>query len=274
VGDRDAVAETPTGAWPAGLPPLAEEHGLAGGWVCDTRVGVLADGRRVVVKRAPYPVDGEADGLRALAAAGVPVPEVLGYAGHVLVLEHVRGTPDWASVGRAVAAMHATTGPAYGWHRDNRAGRFVQENGWLPEWGGFYAERRVRAHLGDPTVPESLRGRLHDACDGPLPALLPIRPSASLTHGDLWAGNVVDGRWLVDPEVSYADRELDLAYMQSSHSLPAAFWEAYESALPFPEGYEERRPALQLHHLLLQIRHFGPERYAARVGEVLDSYGW
>ena len=261
-------------AWPAGLPPLVEEAPLAGGWVADTRRGRLADGRDVVVKRSPYPADAEADGLRALAAAGVPVPEVIGLADCLLVLEYVSGEPDWSGVGRAVARMHRTTGPAFGWSRNNHAGRFVQENGWLDHWGTFYAERRVHAHVRDPSVPEAIRRRLSRACDGPLPELLPATPTPSLTHGDLSAGNVVDGRWLVDPEVSYADRELDLAFMQMTGSLPPEFWAAYEREWPFDAGYELRRPALQLHHLLLQLRHFDPDTYRPRIEAVLDNYGW
>jgi RIO-like serine/threonine protein kinase len=57
-------------------------------------MGRLADGREVVVKRCPYAVEVEADGLAALDAAGAPVPAVLGVAGHVLALERVDGPPD------------------------------------------------------------------------------------------------------------------------------------------------------------------------------------
>jgi fructosamine-3-kinase len=245
--------------WPAELPRLTWQAPLGGGWVGRTRRGRLSDGREVVVKHSPFPAESEADGLRALAAAGVPVPEVLGVHGGTLVLQYLSGTPDWTALGRAVAGMHRSTGPGFGWHRDNYSGRFRQDNGPLADWGTFYSERRVRAHLDDPSVPTDLARRLHRVCDGPLPRLLPAHPAPSLTHGDLWVGNIVDGRWLVDPEVSYADRELDLAYMHASAGLPAAFWTAYEHAWPLEPGYARRRSALQLHHLLLQVRHFGPD---------------
>ena len=64
--------------------------------------------------------------------------------------------------------------------------------------------------------------------------MLPDNPAVSLTHGDLWRGNVVDGRWVIDPEVSFADRELDLACMRMSeeHPLPTEFWAAYQQAWP------------------------------------------
>jgi fructosamine-3-kinase len=274
VSDRSESAVGEGAGWPPGLPPLVATESLQGGFICRTTRGRLADGRKVVVKRCPYPAEVEADGLTALGAAGAPVPAVLGVADHVLVLERVGGPPDWPALGRAIAALHRRTGSRFGWHRDNFQGRFVQHNGWTDDWPSFYVERRVRAHLADPRVPEPLRRRLERACAGPLPALLRQHPPASLTHGDLWSANVVEGRWLVDPAVSYADRELELAYMHLSNSLPAELLAAYEEAYPPDPGYEERRPALQLHKFLNNIRHFGPDRYVPRIEAVLDGYGW
>jgi fructosamine-3-kinase len=85
---------------------------------------------------------------------------------------------------------------------------------------------------------------------------------------------VVEGRWLVDPAVSFADRELELAYMQLCNSLQAELLDAYLEAWPPDPGYEQRRPALQLHKFLNNIRHFGPDRYVPRIEAVLDTYGW
>ena len=262
--------------WPPGLPALVSAAPLPGGMVCAVVGGRLADGRAVVVKRCPYPAEVEADGLAALAAAGAPVPAVLAAHGQVLVLERVGDPdtpPDWAGLGRAVARLHRIVGPRHGWHRDNSGGRIVQVNGWCDDWPTFFVERRVRVHLADPAVPDGLRRRLERACAGPLPALLPAHPPASLTHGDLWAGNVVNGRWLVDPAVAYVDRELDLAFMDSSGGLPAEFHAAYRAEWPPDPGYPRRRPALQLHKLLVNLRHFG-DRYVPRIEAVLDGYGW
>ena len=274
MSDPSGAAAGEGAAWPPGLAPLVSTEPLKGGFICGTVRGRLADGREVVVKRCPYPAEVEADGLRALGAAGVPVPAVLGVGSQVLVLERVGGPPDWAALGRAIAGLHRTTGDRFGWHRDNFQGITVQPNGWYEDWPSFYVERRVRPHLADARVPGPLRRRIERACEGPLPALLRPRPPASLTHGDLWMGNVIEGRWLVDPAVSFADRELELAYMQLSDSLPAEFWDAYMAEWPSDPGYERRRPALQLHKFLNNIRHFGPDRYVPRIQAVLDTYGW
>jgi len=273
--ERADVLGDPAGAaWPAELPRPVDVSPLRGGYVGTTWRATLADGRDVVVKRTPYPADAEADGLAALSAAGVPTPTVLGLADGTLVLERVSGTPDWPGLGRAVAGMHQTRGLRFGWHRDNHAGLFVQPNGWLDTWAEFFVERRVRPHLADAHIPAGLRLRIERACDGPIHDLLP-GGSPVLTHGDLWLGNVVDGRWVIDPEVSLADRELDLAYMQMSETnpLPEAFWAAYTEILPIPEDYPRRRAALELHHRLLQVRHFGDSQVPS-LARALAACGW
>lgn len=262
-----------SGDWPLGLPPLKWVRPLEGGLICSTQRGQLVSGQAVVVKRCPYPAEVEADGLRALAAAGAPVPAVVGVGDHVLVLEYVEGPPDWPGLGRAVARMHRSTGPRYGWHQDNSGGTTTQHNAWCDDWPTFFVEHRIRAHLRDPRIPPGLRARLERACDGPLPALLPTHPPASLTHGDLWIGNVVKGRWLIDPAVSYADRELDLAFMQMSTTLPPELFDAYFDEWPLDESYEERRRALQLHKLLNNFRHFG-FAVVPSIEAVLQGYGW
>ncbi len=236
---------------------------------------VLADGRSVVVKQCPYAAEVEADGFAALAAAAVPVPEVLAVQGHTLVTQFVRGAPDWGMLGSAIAGMHRMTGPLFGWHRDNRAGRFHQPNPWGEDWPTFFVDNRIRPHLDDPAVPAEFRHRLERASDGPIQSRLPRDPPASLTHGDLWVGNIVDGRWVIDPEVSYADRELDLACMLMSeqHPLPAQFWASYRSAWPIPADFESRRLILGLHHRLLQVRHFGSHHLAA-LDRDLTALGW
>lgn len=263
--------------WPPALPPSVTSSPLKGGLICTTTFERLADGREVVVKRCPYPAEVEAEGLLALAAAGGPVPVVIAAAGHVLVLEHVRGEPAWADLGRALARMHSapqpgSDGPRFGWHRDNPAGLFDQQNTWCDDWPTFFVQHRILAHLDDSAVPASVAHRLRWACAGPLPELLPADPPVSLTHGDLWFGNVVDGHWIVDPAVSYADRELDLAFMLGG-GLPDELFDAYQREWPFAPGFEKRRPALALHKMLVGLRHFGPARLQ-RIVDVLDHYGW
>lgn len=259
-------------ALPGGLE-VAAQTPLPGGSICEVWQAALRDGRRVVVKRTPYPAALEADGLAALAAAGAPVPTVLAVDERMLVLERVGGDPDWAGLGAALAALHADTGEAFGWSCDNLIGSLPQDNTPDPHWPTFYVERRIRPWLGARALPRDLAVRLEAACAGPLPALLDTDPAASLIHGDLWSGNVVDGRWLIDPAVCRADRELDLAFADLFGGLPRAFFDAYTAAWPLRAGWQQRRPALQLYHLLVHVELFGGG-YVGRVADRVDALGW
>ncbi|MGH8929325.1 MAG: fructosamine kinase family protein [Egibacteraceae bacterium] len=233
----------------------------------------LPDGREAVVKRTTYPAEIEAEGLRALAEAGAPVPEIFSVSEHALVLERVGGPPAWEALGTALAGMHRGEGEAqsrYGWHRDNRIGPLEQPNRWHDNWPAFFAQCRIRPHLAD--LPTELRRRIEVALDG-LGDLLPAHPHPSLVHGDLWSGNVVGGRWLIDPAVAYCDREYELAFMALFGGLPTALWAAYEEAWPLQDGWQHRRPALQLPHLLVHVRLFGSS-YLPAVADRLDQLGW
>lgn len=246
---------------------------LGGGSICEVWRARLSDGRAVVVKRTPYPAQIEADGLTALADGGAPVPEVLAADADVLVLEAVEGPPDWAGLGAALARVHGHTGETFGWHRDNLIGSLPQRNDPTPDWPAFYAEHRIRPWLDAPALPGAVRARLEAACDGPLLELLAHDPPASLVHGDLWSGNVVDGRWLIDPAVCRADREYELAFMDFFGGFPDALTDAYHREWPLDDGWQARRPALQLYHLLVHVQLFG-SGYVGPVVSRLDTLGW
>jgi fructosamine-3-kinase len=228
----------------------------------------VVDGVHVHVKTTSYDARLEAEGLTALAAAGAPVPQVVSVDEHQLVLISVEGPENWRELGAAVARTHRATSPTFGWHRDNVIGSLPQDNTPHSQWPAFYIERRLRPWM--PALPTVLRRRLEDLCSGALPELLDHGVAPSLLHGDLWAGNVVDGAWLIDPAVSYGDRELDLAFAAVFGGIPADFFDGYQAAWPLDPGWERRRPALQLYHLLVHVELFG-RSYLHMVEQRIES---
>jgi fructosamine-3-kinase len=199
---------------------------------------------------------------------------VLSFDDHELVMTWVSGTPGWEELGTTLAGVHRTTADRFGYERDNVTGSIPQRNPWTESWGVFFAENRVLVHLSDRSVPDRLRHRLLVACEGPIIDLLEAHhPRPSLVHGDIWSGNIVDGAYLIDPAVSFSDREVELAFMAVFGGIPREMWNGYLAAWPLADGWERRRPALQLHHLLVHVRLFGGG-YVRMVEERLDQLGW
>lgn len=174
---------------------------------------------------------------------------------HRLEMEWVGGSPDWERLGVALAGVHRHRAEKFGYHLDNVIGPLRQANPWTADWGEFFVEHRVRPYLDD--LPDVLGRRIDRLCESRIPKLLDHDPVPSLIHGDLWAGNIVDGAYLIDPAVSYSDRELELAFMAQFGGIPDAMWHGYQQAWPLDPGWEQRRPLLQLYHLLVHVRLFG-----------------
>ena len=172
--------------------------------------------------------------------------------------------PAWEQLAHDLARLHATTSPRFGWHRDGWLGTHRQVNTWEDDGHVFFARHRLLRWLPSPRLRDKLdaadRRALERLCDR-LPDLLPARP-ASLTHGDLWAENVLstpEGRpAVIDPAVSYAWAEVDLSHLWSSPHPPQArrFFDAYAEDAGLDAGWQDRMPLLHLRQLLALVAMF------------------
>lgn len=258
---------------PPHLGPVASSRPLAGGSIARTWAVTTVAGRHLVVKATPYDATMEAEGLAALADVGAPVPAVHHVGDDLLVMDLVGDDGgDPAALGAALAAAHdpART-PAgsdgFGWHRDNLLGTVHQHNAPTNDWPTFFVEQRVRPHL--PALPPELARRLERACDARLPEVLDHDVRPALLHGDLWPGNIVGDAWLVDPAIHRGDAEVDLATAELFGGVPATFHAGYTAVRPLDDGWQDRRPLLQLPILLAHVVMFG-HGWAGAVAGCLD----
>jgi fructosamine-3-kinase len=226
--------------------------------------------------------EAEAAGLAELAAANaVRVPQVLchGVAAGVayLVLEYLplQQHGDAAQLGRQLAQQHRVSAAQFGGWRDNWIGATPQPNAWMDAWVDFWRERRLGFQLQLAAENgyggalqrdgEALMARLDGFFAG-------YRPSPSLLHGDLWAGNhgfLADGSPVIfDPAVYCGDREADLAMSELFGGFAPDFYAAYCEAWPLDAGYAVRRTLYNLYPILNHANLFGGG-YAAQAQRMM-----
>ena len=256
---------------------IASAHHISGGCIHTALALEGEDGRRCFTKTNDAThaenLAAEADGLAALAAAGMRVPVVVthGVADGTafLVLEYLAlrdGAPgDYHELGRRLARMHTTAlGDRFGWDRANFIGTTPQQNDRSDDWIGFWDRERLAPQLalaakrGFGGSLQSLGERLRSA----LPELLAGRaPKPSLLHGDLWSGNAAfleSGDPVVfDPAVYYGDSEADLAMTELFGGFPRNFYAGYGEIAPIDAGYPVRRDLYNLYHVLNHANLFG-----------------
>jgi fructosamine-3-kinase len=274
---------------------------VTSGSFCIAGLAALRGGGRVFAKTLADAgadlFDAEADGLSALRGlGGVRVPAVLHVSPRLLVLEELRPRGDgeqfWEQLARMVAALHTSTvSGRFGWHRDGWHGRMRQDNRWETDGHMFYAQHRILRWLPEPLVEAEFdreeRRAVERLCAA-LPELIPPHPP-SLTHGDLWPGNILadasDEPALIDPAVSYTWPEVDLAELWCPQRPPASerFFDVYEElARPF-DGWRDQAQLLRIWDLFSVVAHgldtwgaadivrglIAPFRHRPRAGDVV-----
>ncbi|AJE45980.1 fructosamine kinase family protein [Celeribacter indicus] len=241
---------------------------LEGGDLSAVVLFETSDAPPCVAKSGPH-AGTEARMLRALAAAGAPVPRVRAISETLFVMDYLPKAPSsdtgWRDLGHALRRLHALPATNNGWPEDYAFGTVWLSNAPAPDWPGFWAERRLL-----PFAPEfpDLADRL-EALAQRLPELLP-KAATGLLHGDLWTGNVhfsTGGAYFIDPACYRGHGEVDLAMLHLFGTPPAAFWDGYGE--PAPE-WRARLPLYQLFPALVHLRLFG-EGYRGLVERCLDA---
>lgn len=266
----------------SGLRDVADVALTSGGLAAIAGVARRHDGSSLFVKTFLDPPSDdvfavEAEGLEALRElGGIATPDVVAVDHELLVLSMLAPRPPvaklWEDLAHELARLHTSTvHDRFGWHRDNWLGRRRQANAWRDDGFTFFAEHRLLRWLDEPRVEAALDARdrvaLERLCER-LPELLPERP-ACLTHGDLWAQNVLatsDGRpALIDPAVSYMWAEVDLAHLWTTAPPAEArvFFDLYAELVGLDKGWRDRMPIIQLRQHLAVIAQFDDDWGAA-----------
>jgi fructosamine-3-kinase len=261
---------------------------LGGGCIAPVHRCDFADGTAAVAKQPARgrTLECEAWMLRYLRAnSALPVPAVLAAAPDLLILEYLDSgdpldTRAEAHAAELLAALHAISGPHFGFERDTLIGPLDQPNPPASSWLAFFRDHRLlhraRSAHGAGRLPARLLARI-EALAARLERWIeePRRPS--LIHGDCWTGNVLvrAGRiaGFVDPAIYWADPEIELAFSTLFGTFGDAFFARYRELAPLRPGFfEARRDLYNLYPLLVHVELFGGA-YAAGIARTLERFG-
>jgi fructosamine-3-kinase len=254
------------------------ETPVGGGSICAATRLTLDDGTSLFAKSWPggEPPPGffaaEATGLRWLAEAGAPVPEVLAELPALLVLEWLDpGTPTPAGayrLGQALAALHRAGAPAFGTGRPGYIGALPLPETTGERWPAWFAQARLAPYLKTSADRGALSAADVRAVEGLLDTVdgyageAADEPPARI-HGDLWPGNVLWSAsgtgYLIDPAAQGGHRETDLATLALFGGVAYLdrLLAGYQEAYPLADGWRGRVPLHQLHLLLVHTAMFG-----------------
>ncbi|QEC80028.1 fructosamine kinase family protein [Mucilaginibacter ginsenosidivorax] len=167
------------------------------------------------------------------------------------------------TLGEQLAQMHRHTSHSFGFDTDNYMGSLRQSNKPHKYWNDFFIEERLKPMIRIAQTKQLLTNndlRLFDLLYQKLPGLFTEEPPA-LVHGDLWSGNylidVHEKPYLIDPAVSFSNREFDIAMTTLFGGFDRQFYEAYNHNFPLQEGWQQRIKLWNLYPLLLHVNLFG-----------------
>lgn len=194
-----------------------------------------------------------------------------------LIINYITPCPPtdnyWKLFAQCLAKLHQNTQHTFGLDHDNYIGSLKQYN--CPETNAadYYINQRL--------IPQFRMARdagySFEALDEFYSNLLTLIPNEppSLIHGDLWNGNVLvasnETPTLIDPAVSYAPREMDLAMMQLFGGFPEDAINRYNEIFSLQQGWEERIQLYQLYYNLVHLNLFGTG-YLSNVQQIVRLY--
>ncbi len=107
-----------------------------------------------------------------------------------------------------------------------------------------------------------------------LPDIFQEEPS-SLLHGDLWSGNFLCSNFsqpiLIDPAVSFGNRNADLAMTTLFGGFDKIFYESYNYHFPFSGNYREQWEVCNVYPLLIHLNLFG-KSYLAEILQTIKRF--
>ena len=228
----------------------------------------------------------EASMLIDIKKYNIAVPEVYDSSDTHLLMEYIESTTQEKHVEDKAAAkvlsdLHLLTNDArmYGYYYDTTIGPFSQKNEQIQyNWPLFLGQMRIlpmaRICYDKGYISKELVGKLEVLCQELYKRINMASITPSLLHGDLWRGNILfnmNGATLIDPALSFGDKEMDLAYILMFNTFGDNFFKSYQDVHTLSKDfYEVKVPLYQIYPLLVHVALYGGS-YVMELEQLLKS---
>ncbi len=228
-------------------------------------------------------IKSEVWGLKALALKGLSVPkiefELFKESYSALVLNWIDARSVSENDGELIATnlrqLHSNRHKNYGLEHHNYIGRWPQSNSEHHTFSQFYSHERLIPQIEMAHKCGWLSFKIStNHIDEQIRNLIP-EEKPTLIHGDLWSGNYLIDKhhqfYFIDPSISYAHREMDIAMMHLFGGFPSSCYAIYNEMMPMEKGWQNRMDIFQLYYLLVHLNLFGLS-YRRQVDDILNKY--
>lgn len=214
----------------------------------------------------------EAYGLRLIAEAGVPVPEVIDHSDSYLLMRYLPpGKTDETTAGEMLARLHETSAAGFGLGRNTYLATLLQNNKTRESWADFFFAQRLFPLVAELDADDL--GKWRQFAERVRP-LLAAGSVPALLHGDLWSGNLyysAAGPVFIDPACYFGDPLVDVAMTQLFGGFGQSFYSAYFTVTGRRHDEADLLRIYQLYPLLVHARLFGGGYYRSACA-VRDRY--
>jgi len=226
----------------------------------------------------------EANMLKDINKYKIAVPKVYDVTETHLLMEYIESSKqakcaEEIAAAKVLSDLHSVTNESrmYGYYYDTTIASFSQKNEQTQyNWTLFLGQMRImpmaricydKGHMGKETVE-----RLELLCRDMYTRIDMAKITPSLLHGDLWSGNILfhkQGATLIDPAISFGDKEMDLAYILMFDTFGDTFFESYTEVHPLSEDfYKVKVPLYQIYPLLVHVALYGGS-YSVQLEQLL-----
>lgn len=215
----------------------------------------------------------EAKMLEDINKYGIAVPKVYDVSDSHLLMEYIEEVIQdkrnkEIAASKMIADLHTITNESrmYGYYYDTTIGPFCQKNEQTQyNWTLFLSQMRIlpmaEICYDKGKINKNIMDRVETLCRNMYKRIDMTTIMPSLLHGDIWSGNIVfnkKGATLIDPAISFGDKEMELAFILMFNTFGKTFFDQYTDIHPLSDDfYDVKVPLYQIYPTLVHVALYG-----------------